>query len=467
MSKEEEKTQPSGQGDGTWTGWGWNMVESMGKTITTAIGYEDMEVVDPDSVDQTQNANGTAGWKNDTTLDRRNLDQSFWSKISQMIGSDVTSMLSVPVFLMEPTSVLQKMAEIMEYPDLLTKGAKATEDAERMAWAAAFGVSVYSSAERTWKPFNPILGETFQLKLGAGSPDEGEYLAEQVSHHPPIGAAHAETPYWSYDIVSCPKTKFLGNSLEVYPVGRTRIKYKTTNEELSLVPPTSKAYNLVLGKIWVDTFGDMTIENITSKWKTVLEFVPCGYFGAGRYTVKGNVFDPEGKPMLYIDGKWNDNLGFTQCDADGAPLAGAERTEMWKASEKPAGDPYGMTSFVKTHLNAWSGGALLSSDSRLRPDRAALEKGDSSSAQTHKHALEERQRAEKKKRTDDGAEWSPKWFKLDQDLALRDHEYSVEECPPWVFKRFPEASELAQIEADYHEGCDEKFSPWQYPEMEG
>ena len=48
------------------------------------------------------------------------------------------------------------------------------------------------------------------------------------------------------------------------------------------MPPTTKAYNLVLGKIWVDTYGEMVIENVTSKWKTVLEFVPCGYFGAGR-----------------------------------------------------------------------------------------------------------------------------------------------------------------------------------------
>ena len=62
-------------------------------------------------------------------------------------------------------------------------------------------------------------------------------------------------------------------------------RYKTTGEELSLVPPTCKAYNLVIGRLWVDTFGDMVIENITSKWKTTLEFVPCGYFGAGRYVV--------------------------------------------------------------------------------------------------------------------------------------------------------------------------------------
>jgi hypothetical protein len=42
----------------------------------------------------------------------------------------------------------------------------------------------------------------------------------QVSHHPPMGAAHCENEHFTYDITSKLKTKFLGNSLEVYPVGR-------------------------------------------------------------------------------------------------------------------------------------------------------------------------------------------------------------------------------------------------------
>lgn len=44
----------------------------------------------------------------------------------------------------------------------------------------------------------------------------------QVSHHPPIGVAHAENAHFSYDLVSAPTTKFLGNSLEVFPLGEAR-----------------------------------------------------------------------------------------------------------------------------------------------------------------------------------------------------------------------------------------------------
>ena len=35
------------------------------------------------------------------------------------------------------------------------------------------------------KPFNPLLGETYELKGPTF-----EFLAEQVSHHPPITATH-------------------------------------------------------------------------------------------------------------------------------------------------------------------------------------------------------------------------------------------------------------------------------------
>jgi hypothetical protein len=47
----------------------------------------------------------------------------------------------------------------------------------RLALVAAFLVSPFGAAERTWKPFNPLLGETFELEgLGSGV----AFMAEQV-----------------------------------------------------------------------------------------------------------------------------------------------------------------------------------------------------------------------------------------------------------------------------------------------
>ena len=45
-----------------------------------------------------------------------------------------------------------------------------------MAWVAAYCLGPFGGNERTWKPFNPILGETFELDKEGGV----RFLAEQV-----------------------------------------------------------------------------------------------------------------------------------------------------------------------------------------------------------------------------------------------------------------------------------------------
>jgi len=46
-----------------------------------------------------------------------------------------------------------------------------------MPIAASWAISVYFAYQRTWKPFNPILGETYELTNHNGI----TFLAEQVS----------------------------------------------------------------------------------------------------------------------------------------------------------------------------------------------------------------------------------------------------------------------------------------------
>lgn len=55
-----------------------------------------------------------------------------------------------------------------------------------IALVAAFLVSPFGAAERTWKPFNPVLGETFELE---GVNDGVSFLAEQACAAARGGAA--------------------------------------------------------------------------------------------------------------------------------------------------------------------------------------------------------------------------------------------------------------------------------------
>lgn len=52
----------------------------------------------------------------------------------------------------------------MEYVDLLNNSNSIDDSALRMCYIMAFGLATYAgNIGRTKKPFNPILGETFEL----------------------------------------------------------------------------------------------------------------------------------------------------------------------------------------------------------------------------------------------------------------------------------------------------------------
>ncbi|KAL8459589.1 hypothetical protein ACS0TY_036912 [Phlomoides rotata] len=79
------------------------------------------------------------------------------------IGSDVTSMVTLPVLIFEPMIMLQKMADLMEYSYLLDQENKCEDPYMRMVYASTLAVSVYYAYQCPWKPFNPILGETYEM----------------------------------------------------------------------------------------------------------------------------------------------------------------------------------------------------------------------------------------------------------------------------------------------------------------
>jgi len=131
-----------------------------------------------------------------------------------MIGKDMTKM-TLPVSFNEPTSLLYRVAEDMEYTDLLNTAAERADPTERMLYVAAFAASEYASTVgRVAKPFNPLLGETFEYVR----PDKGyRFFIEQVSHHPPVGAAYAESAKWSYCVSPYHFTTCYENVLLIRP----------------------------------------------------------------------------------------------------------------------------------------------------------------------------------------------------------------------------------------------------------
>lgn len=417
-------------------------------SVNSVIGlYDELEVNNPEGVKE----ENVSSWPD---AEKR---QAEFKSYRDYIGLDITSLVSLPVWIMEPFTILQRLAEIMEYTKQLDTAAETEDQHERLLWVMGFAMGPYACMERTWKPFNPILGETFELE------HEGiKFFAEQVSHHPPIGVGHGENENWTYDIVSAPSTKFLGNSVEIYPIGRSRIKLKATGEVFTLRPCNVKAHNVVIGGVWVDNEGEYILENTNTGDRVELEFTPCGWFSSGRYEVSGHLITAAGVKLYTVGGKWNDYLDAQRCDEEGDPLPDAPLLHLWKASAKPEGDKYTFTNFAHKLMSSEGINPLLS-DARRRADRLALEAGDNSAAAAAKQAIEEMQRREKRERESRGEQWVPRWFKAIPGSKVFDIEFEEEKCPLWeftgdAFNRTPREEATESV-------AGQDFCPWQYPEI--
>ncbi|XP_021888365.1 oxysterol-binding protein-related protein 3A-like [Carica papaya] len=380
----------------------------MTKSVNGLLGYEGLQVINPEGGTEDAEEEAKRGrWKQEDS-------DSYWKMMQKYIGSDVTSMVTLPVIISEPMTTLQKIAELMEYSYLLDMADKCEDPYMRLVYSTSWAISVYYAYQRTWKPFNPILGETYEMVNHGGI----TFISEQVSHHPPMSAGHAENEHFTYDVTSKLKSKFLGNSIDIYPVGRTRVTLKRDGVVLDLVPPPTKVTNLIFGRTWVDTSGEMIMTNLTTGDKAVLCFQPCGWFGAGRYEVDGYVYNAAEEPKILMTGKWNESMSYQPCDMEGEPLPGTELKEVWRVADAPKEDKFQYTYFAHK-LNSFDTAPkkLLASDSRLRPDRYALEIGDMSKAGFEKSSLEERQRAEKRNREAEGHPFAPKWFDLTSEIT--------------------------------------------------
>jgi hypothetical protein len=289
---------------------------------------------------------------------------------------------------------------------------------------------------------------------------------------PPVGVAHGESPKWQYDIVSAPKTKFLGNSLEVFPNGRSRIRLCRSGETYTHVPPHVKVHNIVLGRTWIDAEGPFYVFSPETGARCDLEFTPCGWFNAGRYEYAGHVTDAAGVKRLRLSGLWSTHLDCIECTPDGEPAPGAEARRLWTVAPKPEGDHYGMTAFAQ-RLNTAAGLSRppLPSDSRRRSDREALVGRHMPHAAAELSRLEAAAKAEAAHReVGGGAAFEPRWFEAD-DGGLLPGEMDKETVPAWRFKAGSFGSidsirgaAVADAVADA-EVCGQGFAPWQFPEL--
>ncbi|XP_044148624.1 oxysterol-binding protein-related protein 3 isoform X3 [Bufo gargarizans] len=334
---------------------------------------------------------------------------SLWNILRNNIGKDL-SKVSMPVQLNEPLNTLQRLCEELEYSELLDKAAETQDPFERMVYVATFAVSTYAPSfyRAGSKPFNPVLGETYEC----ANEDKGfRFIAEQVSHHPPVSACHAESDkFVLYQDIRW-KNKFWGKSMEIVPIGTTHLILPGFEDHYEWNKVTSCIHNILSGQRWIEHYGEIIIKNTKNRnCHCKVNFIKAKYWNPNVHEIEGSVMDGNSKVVYRLFGKWHESLFY---GSPSSPIC------IWRTNPMPKDHElyYGFTKFALqlNELEPKTKPLLPSTDTRVRPDQRLLEEGNVEGAEAQKQRIEQQQRERRRVLEENNLEHQPRFFRKSSD----------------------------------------------------
>uniref|UniRef100_A0A672LST2 Oxysterol-binding protein n=1 Tax=Sinocyclocheilus grahami TaxID=75366 RepID=A0A672LST2_SINGR len=347
--------------------------------------------------------------------------------LSQLkLGMDLTRVV-LPTFILEKRSLLEMYANFMAHPDVFLAITSGATPEERMIRFVEYYLTAFHEGRKgavAKKPYNPILGESFHctwdvqrdmvrpLRTTSSSlapesahssqitSSEGlesyrlRFVAEQVSHHPPVSGFYCEckeqqicvnTHVWT-------KSKFMGMSIGVSMVGEGILHLLEHDEEYVFTLPSAYARS-ILTVPWVELGGKVSICCAKSGYSAAVTFHTKPFYGGKVHRVTAEVkHNPSGTIVCKAQGEWNGTLEFTYNSGE---------TKVIDTSKLPV---------IKKKIRPLEKQSQYESRRLWKHVTAALKAGDIDAATEHKHQLEEKQRREGKQRTASSTTWKPKYF---------------------------------------------------------
>uniref|UniRef100_A0A3B4ERV3 Oxysterol-binding protein n=1 Tax=Pundamilia nyererei TaxID=303518 RepID=A0A3B4ERV3_9CICH len=309
-----------------------------------------------------------------------------------------------------------RLCEELEYSELLDTANNTSDPYQRMVYIAAFAISGYSTAtfRNRYKPVNPILGETYECIREDRS---FRLISEQVCHHPPISACHADSENFSFWQDQRWKNKFWGKSLEILPTGMVNVTLPRYGDHYEWNKVATCIHNVFSQQRYLEHYGEVIIKNLKSNICTCkITFVKSRYWGSetNKNEVQGVVLDQSGSAIHRFGGLWHEGIF---CDTLPTPKC------IWKPNQQPKDYLlyYGFSSFAMelNELPSDLKPLLPPTDTRLRPDQRMLEDGRVDEADKKKDEIEEMQRERRKELGKRGEEHVPRFFKS-KDSSGRD-----------------------------------------------
>jgi hypothetical protein len=186
----------------------------------------------------------------------------------------------------------------------MSKCVQMDDECMRVGFVAIHCLSQYSVIDtRNRKPFNPILGETYELVT-----PEWRMFSEQVSHHPPISAFYGDGEGWHTYGNTNVKNFFWGGSLELRCIGLQHMFLTKTGDHMIIKRPENSANNLIIGTLYVDMHGKLEVTNLTTGSKAEFNIHRQGWTKKNSHKVEGRVIDGKGNVRYEVHGLWNKEL---------------------------------------------------------------------------------------------------------------------------------------------------------------
>nr|XP_057931478.1 oxysterol-binding protein-related protein 5 isoform X2 [Doryrhamphus excisus] len=369
-----------------------------------------------------------------------------WGILKQLRPGMDLSKVVLPTFILEPRSFLDKLSDYYYHADLLSQATLEDSAYGRMKQVLRWYLSgFYKKPKGLKKPYNPILGETFRCCWPHPQSDSCTfYIAEQVSHHPPISAFYVCNRRDGFSISGSilAKSKFYGNSLSAILDGKARLLFLSREEAYVITMPYAHCKGILYGTMTLELGGKVTIECEKTKCFTELEFKlkvhrkpllfcfcpavlelsltfwfcsPQPFLGGSCAVnhISGKIFVGD-ELAATVDGHWDNEVCIHE-------KRSGQQTTLWNPG------PDVRVHRLKRRVVHSGQQGEFESERLWRHVTSAIVERDQVRATQEKFVLEEAQRKEARERGD--KPWTPRFFH--QDPVTSEWTYKHMETQPW------------------------------------
>ncbi|XP_078045220.1 oxysterol-binding protein-related protein 8 isoform X7 [Augochlora pura] len=356
-----------------------------------------------------------------------------WFLMKQVRPGMDLSKVVLPTFILEPRSFLEKLADSYYHADLLSQAVLEDDAFTRMKGVVKWYLSgFYKKPQGLKKPYNPLLGETFRCYWQHPNGSRTFYIAEQLSHHPPISGFYVTNRQDGFTISTTiiAKSKFYGNSTSAVLDGVAILTMLPRGEDYTMTIPYAHCKGIFMGTLSMELGGKVQINCEKTGYHTEIEFKLKPFLGGAEQMNQVAGAIRLGKETLAtISGYWDGQIVITDKRAGQESVFFNPTPEVRKKRLKKYTVPI-------DHQGAWESEKLWYEVTQ------AINRDDQVAATDAKTQLEEAQRERAKERKLKSQEWIPKHFV--QDIITGNWVYRHADVRPWDPR-----NDVVQYEQDY------------------